>query len=67
MANNRNNIIDSISNIVKNSMRNGTTKEKLDKLKEDKIEYENKISKLVDLMVDGTIDSEMFKSKKQHY
>lgn len=48
-------------------MRNGTTKEKLDKLKEDKIEYENKISKLVDLMVDGTIDSEMFKSKKQHY
>lgn len=64
LANNRNNIIDSISNIVKNSMRNGTTKEKLDKLKEDKIEYENKISKLVDLMVDGTIDSEMFKSKK---
>ena len=64
LANNRNNIIDSISNIVKNSMRNGTTKEKLDKLKEDKIEYENKISKLVDLMVDGTIDSEMFKNKK---
>lgn len=59
--------IEEFLNNIKNCIRDNTAKDKIEKLKKQSSDIESKISRLVDLMVDGTLDNETFKKKKANY
>lgn len=59
--------IEEFLNNIKNCIRDNTTKDKIEKLKKQEEDMENKISRLVDLMVEGTLDNQTFEQKKENY
>ena len=67
LSNNNSLVIENFLKVVKNSIRDNTPKEKIEKLTAKKNELEQRISKLIDLAVDGGLDNESFKSKRQSY
>lgn len=52
---------------ITNCMKDGSVEEKLKVAKKNKAKYETQIHKLVDLMLEGTIDKDLFETKKEKY
>lgn len=64
LCNTHNFNVDELLKTIVGSMRDESISEKIKTLEKDKIKIENQMQKLIDLMIDGTIDKESYNKKK---